>query len=149
MQDFIVKDVATTPFLDQKPGTSGLRKRVKVFAQPQYTENFIASILSIIPHPTTKNAGHTLIVGGDGRYYVEQAVQIIIKLALATGKFNRVIVGQNGILSTPAASHLIRKRNAIGGILLTASHNPGGPENDFGIKYNVSNGGMICALTPL
>ncbi|ORZ33772.1 hypothetical protein BCR44DRAFT_55577 [Catenaria anguillulae PL171] len=142
-----VQTVATTAFSDQKPGTSGLRKRVKVFQQQNYTENFIASILHVVPDPDPVNdfgvpaEKHTLVVGGDGRYFLGDAVQKIIRLAAASGKFARLVIGQNGILSTPAASNLIRKRKAIGGILLTASHNPGGPDNDFGIKYNAANGG--------
>ncbi|KAI9340506.1 putative PGM2-phosphoglucomutase [Obelidium mucronatum] len=137
MTTFAIKTVATTAFADQKPGTSGLRKRVKVFQQPHYTENFVQAILSAIP---TGAAGSTLVVGGDGRFFGKEAVQLIIKLA-AGNKVSKLIIGQNGILSTPAASNLIRKHNATGGILLTASHNPGGPENDFGIKYNIANGG--------
>ncbi|KAI9219875.1 putative PGM2-phosphoglucomutase [Blastocladiella britannica] len=137
-----IRTVPTVAFADQKPGTSGLRKRVKVFQQPHYTENFIAAILAVVPAPTTATTTkHTLVVGGDGRFFLAEAVQKIVALAAASGKFAKLVVGQYGILSTPAASNLIRKRGAIGGILLTASHNPGGPENDFGIKYNVSNGG--------
>ncbi|KAI8994415.1 hypothetical protein BC832DRAFT_569362 [Gaertneriomyces semiglobifer] len=115
----------------------GLRKRVKVFQQPHYTENFIQATLSAIP---SGPAGSTLIVGGDGRYFLEEAIQRIIKIA-AGNKVSHLIIGQNGIFSTPAVSNLIRKRKATGGILLTASHNPGGPDNDFGIKFNMSNGG--------
>ncbi|KNE55571.1 hypothetical protein AMAG_01462 [Allomyces macrogynus ATCC 38327] len=130
------------PFTDQKPGTSGLRKRVKVFQQPHYTESFVAGILAAVPAPAAGASGHTLVVGGDGRYYGQEAAQLIIRMAAATeGKIAKIIVGHKAILSTPAASNLIRKRQAVGGILLTASHNPGGPNNDFGIKYNVSNGG--------
>ncbi|KAI9357320.1 hypothetical protein DFJ73DRAFT_821335 [Zopfochytrium polystomum] len=132
-----VSTISSSPFAGQKPGTSGLRKRVKVFQQPHYTENFIQATLLAIPSGA---AGATLVVGGDGRYFGKEAVQIIIRLA-AGNKVARLIVGQNGILSTPAASNLIRQRKATGGILLTASHNPGGPDNDFGIKYNISNGG--------
>ncbi|KAJ3152135.1 Phosphoglucomutase-2 [Irineochytrium annulatum] len=132
-----ISTVTTKPFGDQKPGTSGLRKRVKVFQQEHYTENFIQSTLAAIPQGP---AGATLVVGGDGRYYGKEAIQKIIKIA-AGNKVSKLIIGCNGILSTPAASNLIRKRSATGGILLTASHNPGGPDNDFGIKYNISNGG--------
>ncbi|KXS12381.1 Phosphoglucomutase, first 3 domain-containing protein [Gonapodya prolifera JEL478] len=132
-----IQTVATKPFEGQKPGTSGLRKRVKVFQQPHYTENFVQAILDAIPEG---KEGATLVVGGDGRYWGKETVQIIIKMA-AANKLRHLIIGQNGILSTPAASNVIRKRNATGGILLTASHNPGGPENDFGIKYNIANGG--------
>ncbi|MDJ0800098.1 MAG: alpha-D-glucose phosphate-specific phosphoglucomutase [Calothrix sp. MO_167.B12] len=131
-----IKTVSTQPFTDQKPGTSGLRKRVKVFQQPNYLENFVQSIFNSLEG----YQGQTLVVGGDGRYYNRQAIQIILKMAAANG-FGRVLVGQGGILSTPAASCVIRKNKAFGGIILSASHNPGGPDNDFGIKYNISNGG--------
>ncbi|WFD07650.1 phosphoglucomutase (alpha-D-glucose-1,6-bisphosphate-dependent) [Malassezia vespertilionis] len=132
-----VQRVATKPFEGQKPGTSGLRKRVKVFEQEHYTENFVQAILDAIPDGPK---GSTLLVGGDGRYFSEPAVQTIIRICAGNG-VNKLIVGQNGILSTPAASHVIRQRKATGGILLTASHNPGGPDADFGIKYNTKNGG--------
>lgn len=128
--------VATKPFDGQKPGTSGLRKKVTVFQQPHYAENFIQSIFDSLEG----FAGKTLVIGGDGRYYNPQIVQIAIRMAAANG-FGRVIVGQGGLLSTPAASHLIRKNGAFGGIILSASHNPGGPDGDFGIKYNAGNGG--------
>ena len=128
--------VATQPYDDQKPGTSGLRKKVPVFQQPNYVENFIQSIFDSV----AGFSGETLVIGGDGRYFNRETIQIAIKMAAANG-FGRVIVGQGGILSTPAASHLIRKNKAFGGIVLSASHNPGGPTEDFGIKYNVSNGG--------
>lgn len=128
--------VATQPYDDQKPGTSGLRKKVPVFQQPNYVENFIQSIFDSV----AGFSGETLVIGGDGRYFNRETIQIAIKMAAANG-FGRVIVGQGGILSTPAASHLIRKNKAFGGIILSASHNPGGPTEDFGIKYNVSNGG--------
>jgi len=131
-----VQTIATTAFTDQKPGTSGLRKRVPVFRQAHYLENFVQSIFDTIAAP----AGSTLVVGGDGRYYNREAIQIILKMAAANG-FGRVLVGQGGILSTPAASCVIRKYQTYGGIILSASHNPGGPEGDFGIKYNGSNGG--------
>lgn len=128
--------VATQPYDDQKPGTSGLRKKVPVFQQPNYVENFIQSIFDSV----AGFSGETLVIGGDGRYFNRETIQIAIKMAAANG-FGRVIVGQGGILSTPAASHMIRKNKAFGGIILSASHNPGGPTEDFGIKYNVSNGG--------
>jgi phosphoglucomutase len=128
--------VTTTPFDDQKPGTSGLRKRVAVFQQAHYLENFVQSIFDTIAAPK----GATLVLGGDGRYYNREAIQIILKMASANG-FRRVLVGQGGILSTPAASCLIRKYRTHGGIILSASHNPGGPDGDFGIKYNTANGG--------
>ena len=128
--------IKTRPFLDQKPGTSGLRKKVKVFQQPHYLENFVQSIFDTLDIP----AKATLTVGGDGRFYNTQAIQIIIKMAAANG-FTKVMVGQGGILSTPAASHIIRKYQTFGGIILSASHNPAGPDEDFGIKYNSANGG--------
>ncbi|MCB5184818.1 alpha-D-glucose phosphate-specific phosphoglucomutase [Methylobacillus gramineus] len=131
-----IQTILTKPFNDQKPGTSGLRKRVTAFQQPHYLENFVQSIFDAIAAP----AGATLVVGGDGRFYNREAIQIIIKMAAANG-FGRVLVGQNGILSTPAASCVIRKYQTFGGIILSASHNPGGPQGDFGIKYNTSNGG--------
>lgn len=126
----------TSAFNDQKPGTSGLRKKVKVFKQPGYLENFVQSIFDTLKVP----AGATLTVGGDGRYYNRPAIQTIIQMAAANG-FARVLVGQAGILSTPAASHIIRKYHTYGGMVLSASHNQGGINGDFGIKYNISNGG--------
>ncbi|KAK2809829.1 hypothetical protein FQN50_003469 [Emmonsiellopsis sp. PD_5] len=131
-----VKTVQISPFSDQKAGTSGLRKKVTVFQQPNYTESFVTSILLSIPEGVE---GSFLVIGGDGRYYNPEVVQLIAKIGAAYG-VKKLLVGQNGILSTPAASHVIRKRKATGGILLTASHNPGGPNADFGIKYNLSNG---------
>ncbi|EUJ10850.1 phosphoglucomutase [Methylophilaceae bacterium 11] len=128
--------VSTTPFPDQKPGTSGLRKKVKVFQQAHYLENFVQSIFDSLDIPT----GAVLTLGGDGRYYNAQAIQTIIKMAAANG-FSKVLVGRGGILSTPAASHVIRKYQTLGGIILSASHNPAGPDDDFGIKYNTPNGG--------
>lgn len=118
------------------PHSSGLRKKVKVFQQPNYSENFVAAILNSIPEGAE---GASLVVGGDGRYYNPEVTQIIAKIGAAYG-VKKLLIGQNGIMSTPAASHLIRIRNATGGILLTASHNPGGPNEDFGIKYNLANG---------
>ena len=131
-----IRTVATQPFQDQKPGTSGLRKKVPVFQQPHYLENFVQAIFDSIAAPQ----GATLVLGGDGRYYNRHAIQIILKMAAAYG-FARVMVGRGGILSTPAASCVIRKYKTFGGIILSASHNPGGPEGDFGIKFNSSNGG--------
>ncbi len=128
--------VQTTPFDDQKPGTSGLRKPVKTFAQPNYLENFVQSIFDNLPSPQ----GARLVLGGDGRYYNDTAIQTIIKMAEAN-QLSEILVTQNGILSTPAASHLIRKYQTDGGIILSASHNPGGPDKDFGIKFNTANGG--------
>ena len=132
----MIRTVPTTPFDGQKPGTSGLRKKVTVFSQPRYAENFIQSIFDVLEG----YAGQTLVIGGDGRFYNAEVVQTAIRMAAANG-FGRVMVGQNGLLSTPAASHLIRKYRAFGGIILSASHNPGGPDGDFGIKYNAGNGG--------
>ena len=131
-----IRTVSTTPFSEQKPGTSGLRKSVPVFQQPHYLENFVQSIFDSLEG----YKGQTIVLGGDGRYYNRQAIQIILKIAAANG-VGRVLVGQGGILSTPAASCIIRQDQAFGGIILSASHNPGGPEGDFGIKYNVTNGG--------
>ncbi|GAO36882.1 phosphoglucomutase [Sulfuricella sp. T08] len=131
-----IKTIATTPFTDQKPGTSGLRKKVTVFQSAHYLENFVQAIFDTISAP----AGSTLVLGGDGRYYNREAIQIILKMATANG-FGKVLVGQGGILSTPAASAVIRKYSTYGGIILSASHNPGGPDGDFGIKYNTANGG--------
>ena len=132
----MISIVETTPYDDQKPGTSGLRKKVPVFRQPNYVENFVQSIFDSV----AGFRGETLVIGGDGRHFNREAIQTAIRMAAANG-FGRVIVGQGGILSTPAASHLIRKNRAFGGIVLSASHNPGGPQEDFGIKYNVGNGG--------
>ncbi|MCL4125123.1 UNVERIFIED_CONTAM: hypothetical protein GTU68_004874 [Idotea baltica] len=128
--------VSTTPFDDQKPGTSGLRKKVTEFKQAHYLENFVQSTFDALKD----KSGKTLVVGGDGRFYNSEAIQIILKMAAANG-FSKAIVGQHGLLSTPAASHIIRKYKAYGGLILSASHNPAGPNGDFGIKYNVSNGG--------
>ena len=128
--------IKTTPFQDQKPGTSGLRKKVTAFQVPHYLENFVQSIFDSIP----ADEKNTLVVGGDGRYYNQDAIQTIIKMAAANG-YKRLLIGQHGHLSTPAVSVIIRKYKLDGGIILSASHNPGGPEGDFGIKYNVSNGG--------
>ncbi|WP_417807764.1 alpha-D-glucose phosphate-specific phosphoglucomutase [Thioclava sp.] len=127
---------ATTPFEGQKPGTSGLRKKTKVFMQPRYLENFVQATFDAIGGI----AGQTLVLGGDGRYFGAEAARTILKMAAANGA-RRVIVGQGAWLSTPAASHLIRTRGAMGGIILSASHNPGGPKEDFGVKYNMGNGG--------
>ena len=126
----------TTAYDDQKPGTSGLRKKVTIFQQENYLENFVQSIF----HVASELKNNLLILGGDGRYYNKQAIQTILKMAAANG-IKHVMVGQNGLLSTPAVSALIRKNNAAGGIILSASHNPGGPDGDFGIKFNISNGG--------
>ena len=131
-----IVNISTTPISGQKPGTSGLRKKVKIFSQPHYLENFVQSIFDTL----SGQQGMTLVLGGDGRYFNDVAIQTILRMAAAAG-FGRVLVGQGGILSTPAASAVIRKRRAFGGIILSASHNPGGPDEDFGIKYNLGNGG--------
>ena len=131
-----VQTITSQAFADQKPGTSGLRKKVAVFQKTHYLENFVQSIFDSIDVPK----GATLTLGGDGRYYNREAIQTILKMAAANG-FGRVLVGQAGILSTPAASCVIRKYKTFGGIILSASHNPGGVDGDFGIKYNTENGG--------
>ena len=130
------RTVATEPIAGQRPGTSGLRKKVTVFQQAPYLENFVQSIFDSLEG----FAGQTLVLGGDGRFFNDTAIQTIVRMAAANG-FGRVLVGQHGILSTPAASCVIRKHAAFGGIILSASHNPGGPDGDFGIKYNTANGG--------
>jgi phosphoglucomutase len=144
--------VETTPFDGQKPGTSGLRKRVSEFQQPHYLENFVQSIFNVLASGPAADpgkgpdatggacAGRSLVIGGDGRYYNREAIQRILPMAAANG-FERVIVARDGLLSTPAASCLIRKYATDGGIILSASHNPGGPNEDFGIKFNIANGG--------
>ncbi len=126
----------TQPYSDQKPGTSGLRKKVKIFQQAHYLENFVQSFFDTLVVPNDA----VLVVGGDGRYHNRQAIQTIISMAAANG-FARVLIGQGGILSTPAASHVIRKYKTFGGMVLSASHNQGGIHGDFGIKYNIGNGG--------
>ncbi|WP_144223192.1 alpha-D-glucose phosphate-specific phosphoglucomutase [Mesorhizobium amorphae] len=132
----MIRTVTTKPFDDQKPGTSGLRKKVPVFQQENYVENFVQSIFDSLQG----FQGKTLVLGGDGRFYNREVAQKVIAIAAANG-FGKVMVGQGGILSTPAASNVIRKYKAFGGIILSASHNPGGPHEDFGIKYNAENGG--------
>src|SRR5438445_11533493 len=127
---------STVPFPDQRPGTSGLRKKVQVFQQPHYLENFVQSLFDVLPG----TSGRTLVLGGDGRFHNRVAVQTILRMAAASG-YARVLVGRGGILSTPAASCVIRVHRADGGIILSASHNPGGPDGDFGIKYNGASGG--------
>src|SRR5712671_441338 len=133
--------IALTPFPDQRPGTSGLRKRVTVFRQPGYLEAFVQSIFDALPEAVGESAaGKTLVLGGDGRFFNAEALQIILRMMAGNG-VGRVLVGRGGLLSTPAASAVIRKHRAFGGIILSASHNPGGPGGDFGIKYNIANGG--------
>ena len=131
-----IQKISTKPFDDQQPGTSGLRKKVTVFSQPHYLENFVQSVFNSLEDC----AGKTLVLGGDGRFHNRVAIQLILKMAAAHG-FGKVMVGHAGILSTPAVSCVIRKHKAFGGIILSASHNPGGPDGDFGIKYNITNGG--------
>ncbi len=131
-----INTIQTHPFDDQRPGTSGLRKTVKQFQTPHYLENFVQAIFDVVP----ELEGGTLVVGGDGRFYNREAIQTIIRMA-AANNIHRVMVGREGLLSTPAASAVIRKNNTQGGIILSASHNPGGPEGDFGIKFNAANGG--------
>ncbi len=132
----MIETVTSEPFAGQRPGTSGLRKKVKIFQQPHYLENFVQAVFDSIGDVQ----GQTLVVGGDGRFYNLPAIQTILKMAAAVG-FGKVLVGQHGILSTPAASCVIRKHGAYGGLILSASHNPAGPDEDFGIKYNMGNGG--------
>ncbi|MET0370219.1 MAG: alpha-D-glucose phosphate-specific phosphoglucomutase [Sphingobium sp.] len=132
----MIQSIATKPFNDQKPGTSGLRQKVRVFAQPHYAENFIQSVFDSLEG----FARQTIVIGGDGRYLNREVIQTALRMAAANG-FGRAIVGRSGILSTPAASHMIRANGAFGGLVLSASHNPGGPDEDFGIKYNIANGG--------
>lgn len=133
--------IPVTPFAGQRPGTSGLRKRVAVFREPGYVETFVQSLFDALPDVMGQGvARQTLVLGGDGRFFNDRAIQTIIRIA-AANSVSRLIVGRGGLLSTPATSALIRERKAFGGIVLSASHNPGGPDGDFGIKYNVTNGG--------
>ena len=131
-----IKTILTQTYHDQNPGTSGLRKKVSVFKQVNYLENFVQAIFDSLEN----YQGKALVIGGDGRHFNREAIQIIIKIAAANG-FGELIIAQNGLLSTPAASHIIRKYGAFGGLILSASHNPAGEHGDFGIKYNVTNGG--------
>ncbi|MDD5479792.1 alpha-D-glucose phosphate-specific phosphoglucomutase [Rhodoferax sp.] len=141
-----IQSISTHSFAGQRPGTSGLRKKVTVFMQPNYLENFVQALFDVLSgidaegQRGTALQGQTLVLGGDGRYHNRAAVQTILKLAAANG-VAKVLLGQGGILSTPAVSAVIRRRAALGGIVLSASHNPGGAEGDFGIKYNANNGG--------
>jgi phosphoglucomutase len=138
-----IRTVSTQPYPGQRPGTSGLRKRVKTFMQPLYLENFVQALFDVLkePQPGSKSLrGQILVLGGDGRYYNREAIQLILKLAAGNG-VAKVVLGRSGWLSTPAVSAVIRKRQAVGGLILSASHNPGGLNADFGIKYNASNGG--------
>ena len=135
-----IQTLATQAYPDQRPGTSGLRKKVQTFLQPHYLENFVQALLDVLNADEEALRGQTLVLGGDGRYHNRAAVQTILKLAAANG-VARVLLGCGGILSTPAVSAVIRRHRAFGGIVLSASHNPGGPDGDFGIKYNAGNGG--------
>ncbi len=135
-----MKIIPTTPFTDQRPGTSGLRKKTAEFMKDGYIQNFVQSIFDVLREDGTNFADQMLIIGGDGRYYNRVAIQIILRLA-AANRFGRVMVGGGGILSTPAMSAVIRRRGALGGLILSASHNPGGIMGDFGIKFNTQNGG--------
>lgn len=141
MGGMAIQRISTSPFTDQKPGTSGLRKKTRVFMQPHYLENFVQSVFDVLKQePGMDFRTKILVAGGDGRYYNREALQTIIRMAAAAG-FGCVMVGRGGILSTPAMSAVIRRREALGGLILSASHNPGGIDEDFGIKYNISNGG--------
>ena len=136
-----IRTIPTTPFEGQRPGTSGVRKKTRIFMQPRYLENFVQSVFEMLREdPQVDFRKETLVVGGDGRYYNRPAIQIILRMAVANG-FGRVMVARDGILSTPAMSAVIRRHGALGGLVLSASHNPGGPEEDFGIKFNARNGG--------
>jgi phosphoglucomutase len=136
-----IRTVATSPFPDQRPGTSGLRKKTRVFMQPNYLENFVQAVFNTVREDLGAGCDReTLVVGGDGRYYNRAATQIILRMAAANG-FGRVLVGRGALMSTPAVSAVIRRRDALGGLVLSASHNPGGVDADFGIKYNIRNGG--------
>ncbi|MBK7996577.1 MAG: alpha-D-glucose phosphate-specific phosphoglucomutase [Blastocatellia bacterium] len=136
-----IKIQQSSPFSDQRPGTSGLRKKTKVFMQPNYLENFVQAVFNAVKEKFNIDfSQETLVVGGDGRYYNRNAIQIILRLAVANG-FKQIMIGRGGILSTPAMSAVIRRQQALGGLVLSASHNPGGIDADFGIKYNIRNGG--------
>ena len=132
-----MNEIATTPFDDQRPGTSGLRKKTREFQQPRYVENFVQSIFDVLGENLREK---TLVVGGDGRYFNRPAIQTILRIAAGNG-FGTILVARGCVLSTPAMSAVIRRRSALGGLILSASHNPGGPDGDFGIKYNTHNGG--------
>ncbi|KAF0249814.1 MAG: phosphoglucomutase [bacterium] len=141
MEQPTIQTITSTPFSDQRPGTSGLRKKTRIFMQPHYLENFVQSVFNAVREKVTPDfSQETLVVGGDGRYYNRTAIQTILRLAVANG-FHQVMIGRGGILSTPAVSAVIRRRGALGGLVLSASHNPGGIDADFGIKYNIRNGG--------
>jgi phosphoglucomutase len=135
-----ITKVPTKPFEGQRPGTSGLRKKTRVFMQPHYLANMVQSVFNVIGKTAGDFSQHTLVVGGDGRFYNREAIQIIINMAVANG-FGKLLVARGGLMSTPAVSAVIRRRAALGGLILSASHNAGGIDEDFGIKYNINNGG--------
>lgn len=137
---FELKSIETQSFTDQALGTSGLRKSVKRFSEPNYVENFIQSYFNVL-NSTETNEKMSIVIGGDGRYYIDECIRKILQLTAANSRIKKVFIAQNGLMSTPAVSCFIRKYNLNGGIILTASHNPGGPDADFGIKFNSSNGG--------
>jgi phosphoglucomutase len=139
MKPEVIK-VPTKPFEGQRPGTSGLRKKTRVFMQPNYLENAVQSIFNVIRETAGDFGQHVLVIGGDGRYYNREAIKIIINMAVANG-FGKLLVARGGLMSTPAVSAVIRRRGALGGLILSASHNAGGIDEDFGIKYNIHNGG--------
>ena len=132
--------INTTPYLDQKPGTAGLRKKTKVYMQDNYTANFVQSIFDVVKERGLVLENSSFVIGGDGRFYYKQALQIIAKIAIANG-VKRLVIAKDGFCSSPAISTIIRKYGLQGGFILTASHNPGGENSDFGIKYEVENGG--------
>src|ERR1041385_5132319 len=132
--------VPTQPFEGQRPGTSGLRKKTRVFMQPNYLANGVQSVFNVIRETAGDFSQHTLVIGGDGRYYNREAIHEIIKMAVANG-FGKLLVACGGLMSTPAVSAVIRRRQALGGLILSASHNAGGIDEDFGVKYNIHNGG--------
>ena len=136
----MIQILSTTAIAGMKPGTSGLRKKVAEFAAGHYLANFVQSVFDAVRPEDGGFAGLTLVVGGDGRYYNREAIQTVVRLAAGNG-FARLLIGRDGILSTPAASCVIRRHQAFGGLILSASHNPGGPDGDFGIKFNAANGG--------
>jgi len=141
MSEFKILTVATTPFEGQRPGTSGLRKKVTVASQPNYIENFVQAMFIAL---NGEHVGKTLVAGGDGRYLNSKAMEIIVRMSAANG-VGRLVMMKDHLASTPAVSFIIRDRKAFGGFILTASHNPGGPDGDFGIKYNAANGGPAQA----
>src|SRR3954452_4425909 len=132
-----IKKIATTPFEGQRPGTSGLRKKTRVFMQPNYLGNFVQAVFNVIRKSENDLSKQTLVLGGDGRFYNREATELIVRMAAANG-FGRLLVGRGGLFSTPAVSAVIRRRHTLGGLVLSASHNAGGIDEDFGVKYNIS-----------